>query len=185
MFYDGKDGVSDTTKKSIDMINQLFNISFDSFQKISQLQMNVSKKNVEHLLSAMKDSSKINNLEDAYDKFNKYTNDTLEQNVDNLKVIYGILDSTQDSCNKLLEDCYNNTRNNFFDMFKNMHSYPNWQNSNVVKDNLQGFMDMTNQVMKNMSDFASKSSNFAQEQYINMANGFVNTNNSEKESQNK
>lgn len=175
MFYEGNEFLSENARKSMDIVNQWCNMSFDGFQKISQLQLDVSKKNFESLLSVIKDVGKVNNLQDIYNKFNKYTNDTMGQNMENLKSSYEIFNNTQEQCNKLLEECLKDTKQNLFDVFKYAGNYNNWQN----------FVYTTNQAVKNMNEFALKSSNFAQEQFNNMTNSFNDKTKPGKESQKK
>jgi hypothetical protein len=175
MFFEGNEFWSENTRKSMDIVNQLFNISFDGFQKMGHLQLDVSKKNFGALLNAIKDAGKIDNLEDVYDKFNKYTNDTLEQSMENFKLSYEVFNNTQEQCNELFKECLKDTEQNFFDVFK--------YTGNV--DNYQHFVDTTNQTVKNMNEFALKSSNFAQEHFNSMINSFMNETKQGKESQKK
>lgn len=133
------------------------NISLENIEKITSLQLELSRNNLEETSNAIKNLSKISNPQDLFSHLNKFTNSAVERNLNSYRDIYEVITSTQGKISKLVE-----TESSKFKIDTSANPMSAWLNKfqtakfDSANFSMNSFMSSANKTMQNVSKLANE-----------------------------
>ena len=135
--------------------------SLESLEKLTQLQLNNSKKILDETSKAIKEVSALDNPKDMFDKINHLATQAVESNIDNCRNIYEVVSDAQSKFSKMIESHFQQTQAKIVDSVDSFSKFSPLSSSNVVTDSVKTWVNNTNQAMNAMSKVASQVTEFA------------------------
>lgn len=150
---------SEAASQSVDSANEFIKTSLSSFEKITKLNIDASKKLLEETSEALKEFTEIKNPKDLFARVNSLATSSVEQNINNCRDLYEILTETQNKIGKLVEAQIQSAQQNVASAMENLSKF-NPSKSNIATESVKNWVNGTNQALETFNKVASQVTEF-------------------------
>lgn len=151
---------SEAATKSVDAVQEFIQTSLTSFEKIANLNIEISKKLIKNTSNTLKEISTLKTPKDLFDKVNHLTTQSIENNINNCCDLCKVITDTHSKMNKLLENQVNITRQNVSTVIENITKLSPSHTNSITTESLKNWVDGADKALDAISQMTSKVTEF-------------------------
>ncbi len=142
--------LTQAASKTIDSANTFAIAALETFEKLTKLQLESSRRVLEETALACKEISTIKNPKDLLTSVNKFAAQTFENNMANYREAYDVMSNSQSKLGKFFETHLQSAQENMISAVAEMSQYTPAKGK-VSADSLKSWVDNANSAFKAMN----------------------------------